>query len=282
MTIKELLKYGEKLAAEHDKEDSSIKLLLMHFLNLDGHHILMNMNNQVTSEEENCFKDGVHQYIDDNIPVQHILGYEYFYGYKFIVGPDVLIPRFETEELVANVLGAYDDFFGSIEVDVVDIGTGSGAIAISLSLEEKNMKIDATDISEDALTVAKQNAKNLNAKVNFIAGDMLEPLKASGKKYDIIVSNPPYIPNEEYVESLVKDHEPHVALFGGEDGMKFYEIILSQAHEILKPKGMIAFEQGWNQKEHMEQLINKYYPRASFEIIKDINGKDRMTIIKIE
>ena len=191
----------------------------------------------------------------------------------------MLIPRFETEELVANILASYDDFFGDEVVDVVDIGTGSGAIAISLALEEKNMRLDATDISEKALQIARKNADNLGANVNFIQGDLLEPLIKMKKKYDILVSNPPYIPNEEYVQALVKDNEPHLALFGGSDGMYFYEKILKDAHKILKDKSLIAFEHGWNQKEKMINLINKYFPNSKYEIIKDINGKDRITII---
>jgi release factor glutamine methyltransferase len=280
MTIRELMKYGEDLAISNDKEDSAVKLLVMHVLNKDSAEILMNLNEVVDEAIVESFKSSLNDYIFNNVPVQHILGYEYFYGYQFIVGKDVLIPRFETEELVANVLAAYDEVFGNQIVDVVDVGTGSGAIAITLAKEESNMQVDATDISEEALTVARQNAENLEAKVHFVAGDMLKPLIESGKKYDILVSNPPYIPEEEYVESLVKDNEPHVALFGGLDGMYFYDIILREAHQILKPKNIIAFEHGWNQKEKMEALIKKYFPNSDYEIIKDLNGKDRMTIIK--
>jgi release factor glutamine methyltransferase len=162
---------------------------------------------------------------------------------------------------------------------VRDVGKGSGAIAITLALEEKNMQVEATDISEEALVVAKENAQNLKANVNFIVGDMLEPLIKSKKKYDLLVSNPPYIPQEEFVESLVKDNEPHVALFGGEDGMYFYEVILRDSKKIVKDKSIIAFEHGWNQKEQMERLIKKYYPQSRYEIIKDLNNKDRITII---
>ncbi len=279
MLVRECLKYGESKAIEAGKETSAIKLLLMHFLEKESYELIMNMDALVDEELEKKYLEGVSLYIDQNIPVQHIIGYEYFYGYKFIVGKDVLIPRFETEELVAYILRSYDEYFQGETVDVVDIGTGSGAIAITLSLEEENMHVDATDISEEALQVAKQNAKNLEANVQFMSGDMLAPLIKSGKKYDLLVSNPPYIPQEEYVESLVKDNEPHVALFGGNDGMFFYEKILSEAKLILKPKNMLAFEHGWNQREKMENLINKYFPLSKYEIIKDMNGKDRITII---
>lgn len=279
MTVRELLKEAEILARENNKEDSAVKLLLMHYLKKESYELIMNMNEEVSLEGELLFKDGVNKYIYDNIPVQHLIGYEYFYGYKFVVGKDVLIPRSETEELVSYVLAAYDEYFNKQVVDVVDVGTGSGAIAITLALEENKMNIDATDISEAALVQAKLNALNLEANVSFYYGDMLAPLIKMNKKYDILVSNPPYIPDAEFVESLVKDNEPHVALFGGNDGMFFYEEILTKAKQVLKPKSIIAFEHGWNQKDKMEALINKYFPNSKFEIIKDMNGLDRITII---
>lgn len=282
MTIYELLKYGEQLAEKNEKEETAIKRLLMHVLEMEGYEIILNFEQQVSHEQMEAFKEGVHAYVYDNVPVQYIIGHEYFYGYPFIVNEHVLIPRYETEELVSHVLRIYDEHFSGGKVDVVDVGTGSGAIAITLALEESNMRVDATDISEDALAVAKENAKNLNAKVNFIQGDMLEPLLKMGKRYDILVSNPPYIPDEEAVDPLVKDNEPHVALFGGEDGMDFYEVILKDAKKVLKPKGVILFEHGWNQRKRMMELIQKYFPHSEFQIIKDMNQKDRITFIKVE
>jgi len=279
MTVRELLEYGNRKAHAFNKEESAIKLLLMHFLQKESYELIMMMNEEVDKEKEDAFKQGVELYVEKGIPVQHIMGYVYFYGYKFMVGKDVLIPRFETEELVANVLMAYDDFFNGQEVDVVDIGTGSGAIAISLALEEPNMRVDATDISADALEVARQNAANLGVNVNFYLGDLLEPLIKLGKKYDILVSNPPYIPEDEYVEDLVKNNEPHLALFGGKDGTAYYELILKDAKHVLKKRSIIAFEHGWNQKVKLSELINKYFPDSQYETIKDINGKDRITII---
>lgn len=279
MTVRELLEYGNRKAHAFNKEESAIKLLLMHFLQKESYELIMMMNEEVDKEKEDAFKQGVELYVEKGIPVQHIMGYVYFYGYKFMVGKDVLIPRFETEELVANVLMAYDDFFNGQEVDVVDIGTGSGAIAISLALEEPNMRVDATDISADALEVARQNAANLRVNVNFYLGDLLEPLIKLGKKYDILVSNPPYIPEDEYVEDLVKNNEPHLALFGGKDGTAYYESILKDAKHVLKKRSIIAFEHGWNQKVKLSELINKYFPDSQYETIKDINGKDRITII---
>ena len=211
--------------------------------------------------------------------MQHILGYEYFYGYKFIVNENVLIPRPETEELVANVLAYYDEFFGGQKVQLCDIGTGSGAIAISLKKEEDNLQVTASDISEEAIATAKKNAENLKADVTFLVGDMCEPLIEQNLKVDILVSNPPYIPLHEEVEHSVKDFEPHVALFGGEDGLKFYRIIFERSKYLLKEKNMLAFEMGYNQKEKLMSLAEEYFPQSRIEVIKDMSGKNRMLFI---
>ncbi len=215
-------------------------------------------------------------------PLGHVLGFEWFYGYRFHVGPDVLIPRPETEELVANVLAAYDEYFSSAEnVTAADIGTGSGAIAISIKKEEKNIHMMATDISERAVAVAKQNAEENDAVVGFMVGDMLQPLIDRNLKVDILISNPPYIPQEEEMEHSVVDYEPHVALFGGEDGLKFYRIIFENASKVLKERAVMAFEMGYNQKEALSAEARKYFPDAKIEVLKDMSGKNRMLFIYI-
>ena len=192
---------------------------------------------------------------------------------------DVLIPRCETEELVENILYRYDEHFGGKKVDVCDLATGSGCIAITLALEEKNMSVVASDISKEALAVAKANNEKFNAGVKFLQGDMLAPLK--GRKFDIFVSNPPYIPEGEDVMSLVKDNEPNLALFGGDDGMKFYRIILSGIKPLLNKKAMICFEHGYDKKDEMIALAKKYFPTSKVEVIKDLMGRDRMTFIYV-
>ena len=141
------------------------------------------------------------------------------------------------------------------------------------------MNVIASDISKEALEVAKYNNDNLGAKVKFLQGDMLEPLK--GYKFDIFVSNPPYIPNDELVDPLVKDNEPNIALFGGSDGMKFYDIILKGVKPLLKEKAIIAFEHGYDKKEEMLALAKKYFPNSKAEVLKDLEGKDRMTFIYV-
>ena len=141
------------------------------------------------------------------------------------------------------------------------------------------MKVVASDISSEALEVAKKNNQKFNANVEFLQGDMLEPLR--GRKFDIFVSNPPYIPLDEEVMSLVKDNEPNIALFGGNDGLKFYRIILSGIKPLLKDKSMICFEHGYDKKEEMIKLAKTYFPKSKVEVLKDLEGKDRMTFIYV-
>lgn len=221
----------------------------------------------------------VDEYIINKKPVQHILGYSYFFGYKMKVDENVLIPRPETEELVGYVLSTYDQVFNGKKVKVVDVGTGSGAIAVALKKEEPNMTLYATDISEEALDVARFNVSTNEAEVTFYQGDMLQPLIEKNLKFDILVSNPPYIPVNEYVEDIVINNEPHVALFGGENGMNFYDIILKDASKILNKPNFIAFEHSYNKRQEMHELIKKYFPNSKYETIKDLSGKDRITII---
>lgn len=278
-TYREVLKWAENHAINSNKEDSAVKLLLMHVTNKESYEILADMNRVMPAGQIDEFTKLVHAYVGDSIPVQHLMGYETFFGRKFVVSDAVLIPRFETEELVANVLAAYDSIFDGQKVKVVDVGTGSGAIGLSLACEEPNMEVTVTEISEAALAVAQKNARNLEAPVTFFQGDMLQPLLERELKFHILVSNPPYIPLTEEVDPFVKDNEPHLALFGGEDGLKFYRLILKDAQKVLHPNNIIAFEHAWNHREAMAELVREHFPHARFETLKDLNGKDRMTII---
>jgi release factor glutamine methyltransferase len=268
-----------KRALDKGLEKEAVKLLLLELSGKSGAEFVSMLHDELPTTEEDRLTKEIDKYIVNGIPVQHIIGHTYFYGYKMKVNKEVLIPRPETEELVGYVLSYYDDVFEGKKVDVVDVGTGSGAIAIALSKEESNMNVSATDISETAVEVAKENARINDANVKFMVGDMLEPLIENNMKFDILVSNPPYIPDSEYVEDIVKNNEPHVALFGGSDGMKFYDIILSNAHKVLKTPSILAFEHGYRSKEKMIELAKKYFPNSEVISIKDLSDKDRMTVI---
>ena len=275
MKLEQLLKNTQKKALSLGKEESAVVLYMMHATGYSASELFIHMNDKVTDEVLNKFETEFSKYLYENKPIQYIIGYQTFYGYDYVVDERVLIPRFETEELVENVILLYDQYFANQKVDVCDIGTGSGAIAITLALEEKNMSVTATDISTEALEVAEVNNQKYNANVKFLQGDMVEPLY--GKKFDIIVSNPPYIPNTEDVESLVKDNEPNIALFGGNDGLKFYRIIVENSTKIAKEKFIMAFEHGYDKNAEIESLILNYYPSATIIHKKDMQGKNRMT-----
>ena len=278
-TIRTILTNAEQRAVAVGKEESAVKLLLQHATGLAGYELVADLDKSLSAEEVTIFNENLTKYLEQNIPIQHLIGYETFFGYDFKVNEDVLIPRFETEELVAKVLELYDEYFDGQAVDVVDVGTGCGAIGITLALEAPEMNVTITDISEAALAVAKENAETLGAGVEFLQSDMLKELISANKKFDILVSNPPYIPAEEHVDSLVYDNEPHLALFGGKDGLYFYREILRDAHQILKSPNIIAFEHAYHHREGMAELVKEYFPNSEFETIKDMQGRDRMTVI---
>lgn len=275
-TIRQLIDQVEQRLDDENQNVNVAKVWMFHVVGKQPHEIYMMMDETLDQAIEKKFLDGIEEYFNGK-PIQYIKGVENFFGRDFHVNESVLIPRYETEELVEQILYRIDDYFGDYkEINLCDVGTGSGAIAISLALEEERLKVQATDISDDALVVAKENAKQLGADVTFYQGDMLEPLK--GKKFDIFVSNPPYIPQDQNIESVVKDNEPHVALFGGEDGLYFYRKIFKEVKEILNDRALLAFEMGFDQRELMEEAVKTYFD-DEFEIIKDINGKDRMLFI---
>lgn len=277
MRYRELLKKSKDLINENNLEEGVSLLLLEHICEKTSGELFSVLDHEVPEVVVSKFKNLLHQYLYENKPVQYLMHKTCFYGYNFYVDENVLIPRFETEELVENVLYGYDKYFKGKKVAVCDVACGSGCIGITLALEEKNMTVTATDISHAALEVAKKNARDLGANVTFLQGDMLTPLK--GKKFDIFVSNPPYIPDTEIVMPLVLENEPSLALFGGSDGMKFFNIIFHGLKEILNPEALICFEHGYDKKEEMLALAHHYFPNAQAEVLKDLEGKDRMLII---
>ena len=274
-----VLKHAQARMEEAGYGEQSALLYMLELTNKEAHNLYMEFEEEMQPELEEVYEAGIQRLLT-GVPLGHVLGFEWFYGYRFTVNGDVLIPRRETEELVANILAAYDEHFSSQNnVTAVDIGTGSGAIAISLKKEEPNLHMMATDISEQAVAVAKKNADDHAAIVNFMVGDMLQPLIERDLKVDILISNPPYIPREEEMEHSVVDYEPHVALFGGEDGLKFYRIIFENASKVLKERAMMAFEMGYNQKEALSAEARKYFPDARIEVLKDMSGKNRMLFV---
>ena len=207
--------------------------------------------------------------------------------HTFKVSPNVLIPRQDTETLVTEAAKIIQDtpkeklsfmerLKGNKEWDVLDLCCGSGAVGISLVKICSNIKVIASDISRDALDIAEENAKNMRAKIKFLQGDMFEPHK--GKKFDMIVTNPPYIKTKmiSILQEEVKDHEPLAALDGGKDGLNFYRIIAEKASQHLKPGGFLLMEIGHDQGEDLRKMLKDREVYTSAEVIRDLPGKDRV------
>lgn len=212
--------------------------------------------------------------LEDGEPVQYIVGNVDFYGYNFNINKDCLIPRFETEQLVEKTIDYINKLFDK-KIDIVDLGTGSGCIAITLK-KELDCNVTAVDISTNALKVARGNANKNNVLIDFIEGDMLKPLN---KKYDCIISNPPYISKDEEIMDIVKNNEPHIALYAENDGLYYYEEILKNANKYLKDKYLIAFEIGSQQGNKIKEMANLYLHRPLVKIEKDLQGLDRFVFI---
>ncbi len=276
-TYHEALKINEQYAIDNQKEPSAIKILLLHFTKLKSAQLIDRLHDEMDHRTYLHFLKAVDQYVIKNRPIQHITETEYFFGYRFTVNHQVLIPRFETEELVAYTLDLKKTVFKDKAVSLLDLGTGSGCLAITLSLEDPSIKAEGSDISQEAIEIAQHNATNLSANVVFHQGDLFKPL--TGKKYDILISNPPYIPNGEKLEPSIKDFEPHIALYGGEDGLDYYRAIIKQAEHYLNNTYIIAFEHAYDKAKAIKKLAKKYLKGVRIIQKQDMQGKDRMTFI---
>lgn len=224
--------------------------------------------------DKDKLEEGLEQ-LKQGIPVQYIVGNVNFYGNTINVNSNVLIPRFETELLVDKTIKYIKTNFKN-HVDILDIATGSGCIAITLK-KEIYSTVDASDISEEALKVAQENALNNKVDINFINSDMLTNIT---KKYDIIISNPPYLTKEDDIMDIVKNNEPEIALYAKDNGLYYYDVILKNIKNNLKDKYLIAFEIGYTQGETIKNLALKYLDNINVKIEKDYSNKDRFVFIE--
>ncbi|MBB5183365.1 peptide chain release factor N(5)-glutamine methyltransferase [Catenisphaera adipataccumulans] len=280
MTYHELVKEGQERLYQAGQGEQAAQVLMVELCRQKEINLYLEMDNDCPEALMTDYLEGIHE-MEKGEPLGYVLGYEWFYGYDFIVNPDVLIPRPETEELVGLVLQKFDEKFSDREqVTVFDVATGSGAIGISLNKEEPRMHVIASDISAAALKVARANREKFDADVQLIRGDMLEPFIDRDLHCDICVCNPPYIPQAEKMEHSVVDYEPHVALFGGEDGLKFYRDVFAHAEQVCRPDALLAFEIGYDQRERLTALAKSYFPQAVIEVHQDMSGKDRMLTIE--
>lgn len=277
-TTHEALRWASSFLLERNLEEPVAEWLLRHYLQINRSGLLMRLHEPIDAHHVARLKEDLMKHAS-GVPIQHLIGYEEFFGRRFKVNEHVLIPRPETEELIVLLCKRKRELFANEKVTLVDVGTGSGAISITMEKEE-NLRVIATDLSPSALAVAKENAKQLDANVAFFEGDLLEPLLDRKMKVDLFVSNPPYIPLTE-IDQLaphVRDHEPHLALFGGEDGLDLYRRIIKQLPFVMKHKGLIAFEVGIEQAKLVEEMLAHTFPKAKTEIVIDINGKERIVV----
>lgn len=270
MRVEDLIIYGKKYLHSHE-----VNMLLGHLLNYDNLELLNHLDENVPDKDVSKYKEMIDKVIS-NVPIQYVLGNVNFYGLEFMVNENVLIPRFETEELVENTIKYIKEFFSNESLKLIDLGCGSGNIGITLKKKLDNIDVTCIDISDDALLVAKENAKNLSADITFIKSDMLDNVN---DKYNIIISNPPYISRDEEIEDIVKNNEPHLALFAEQKGLYFYDKILSTCSKNLEERFLIAFEIGMTQKDEIISLANKYLDDVTIECKQDLSGKDRMLFI---
>lgn len=270
MTVEELIIYGKQFV-----HSTHAKMILADLLGVNPLELLNYLKQKVEEEIVNNYKQRINA-LKEKKPIQYVIGNVNFYGNQFKVNENVLIPRFETEELVENTLNYIEEIFPSNNLKVIDLGTGSGCIGITL--KKKNYLLDVTllDISKEALEVAKENATNLQTEVTLIQNDMLENLI---DKYDVIISNPPYIKENEEIEEIVKNNEPHLALYAGIDGLDCYKKILKEAPNHINDKFLIALEIGESQKEDIIRLAEEIFPNAVMDSKKDLQGRDRMIFI---
>lgn len=262
------------LLRRQDKEESLAKFLLMYMLDETTEQFSNKLSEELSVEQENRYFDLINKNINEDTPLSHLVGFDYFYDRKFKVTKDVLSPRMETEELIYKVL-EYIKKSKKDSFKILDLCTGSGIIAITLKKEivEKYTEIVASDISEKALSIAIENANNNNANITFIKSDLFDNISG---KFDLIISNPPYISYKDKItiKDSVLNYDPHLALFAEEDGIYFYRKIIENAVHYLSKDGVIFFEIGYDQKEKIFELgKNNNFITT---VYKDINDRDRI------
>ena len=245
------------------------ELLLMHVLACDRAYLLTHPETQLTAEQYAVYDAWLTRRARHE-PVQYIVGEQEFFGLKFRVTPDVLIPRPETEHLVEAALARTDR---DASLRIADVGTGSGAIAVALAHALPQARITALDISATALAVAQENAKNhgVSDRIRFFESDLLAAV--TGEQFDMMVSNPPYVADDEELEPQVRDYEPAPALFAGPEGLDIYRRLIPQAQVALKLGGWLLLEIGHAQRDALDRLLSGW---ASVSFIADLQGIPRV------
>ena len=270
MTVEELIAYGKKYTSK-----THAKMLLANNLKVNPLELLTILDKVVEEDKINLYKESL-QALNENRPIQYVIGHVNFYGLKFKVNENVLIPRFETEELVENIKN-YLEKKNITNPKILDLGCGSGVIGLTLKHFFKDADVTLVDISDEAQEVAKSNTKSLGLDVKFIKSDWFSNVPVD--KYDVIVSNPPYIMTDEEIEEIVKNNEPHLALYADDNGLYFYKEIIKKAKKYLNEKSVLAFEIGMTQGNYLKEYANHYFPNSKISIEKDLTGRDRYLFI---
>lgn len=278
MTIKQAITKGMIMLKSNNVESPKLKarLLLQYVLDKPRQYIIVYDNKEIDKQQQWQYFVNIEK-LTKGIPLQHITHRQEFMKMDFFVDENVLIPRPDTEILVEEVIKIAQKYNSP---RILDLCTGSGAIAISLKKFVPNADVTAVDISEKALEIAQKNAEKLEAKINFVKSDLFD--KLDNKKFDIIVSNPPYIRKDE-IKKLSEEvqKEPKIALDGGEDGLDFYRIIAEQAINYLKTGSFLCFEIGYNQKNDVIKIIEDEQNYKNTYCKKDLYGNDRIIITQV-
>lgn len=275
MKVQEILSNGIKTLNEYKREDASLeaRILLADILGISKDDLIIYYDREIKDEDIKKFQDGIEK-ISNGYPVQYLTHKKEFMKMEFFVDEDVLVPRSDTEILVEEMISLIKK---ENKKDILELCTGSGIIAISLAKYLENVNITATDISDKALEIARKNESRLleNKTINFIKSDMFENIN---DKFDIIVSNPPYIKSEVIKDYNLK-YEPKLALDGGEDGLNFYNTIINKGYNYLKDRGIIALEIGYDQREEVIDIAKKAGKYKDMECKKDLFGNDRIIVL---
>ncbi|EJA1952756.1 peptide chain release factor N(5)-glutamine methyltransferase [Staphylococcus pseudintermedius] len=272
MNYKEWRQHAEQQMVVKGYEPNAIQWFMMDTLQWSRTSLILNEMTPIAESTLKQLNDGLSQLLT-GMPVQYVVGQSEFYGRQFKVNSDVLIPRPETEEVVHYFLTQ----LAAAKV-VADIGVGSGAIAITLKAERPELRVIATDISFQALAVARENAQRLQRDITFLQGNALQPLIDQDVRLDGLISNPPYIGEHErtLMDNSVIQYEPHVALFATQEGYQVYAAILRDLPHVMQDGAPVVFEIGFQQGAQLTRMMQQLYPHITPEVINDINGHARI------
>ena len=277
ITYRELIANAKKKIELVELENRAIYEFLMDILKCDRTKLIMIEEEIVSEEVLDKFSEMLADYIFDYKPIEYILGYTYFCGNKIYVNENTLIPRNETEEVVEEAINVIKEHGIN---KVLDLASGSGAIAISVKNVLPCIEVKGSDISNEALKVARENAKSVGVNVEFIESDVLGEFIKNGEKFDMIISNPPYVSFDYILPNKIIEHEPKLALYAKDNGLFYYRKIMEDCKKVLNPKGVIVFEIGYDQGEAIENLAQEILVDYTIEVKKDIANNDRIVVIK--